>query len=159
MNLQKAIKDNIDQHGWHLQYVFGDEARKSKPFFYTIGLTDMGLPEMILVGGIPTHYAHAIISDLMRKWKGEGFKNETRYDIIGTSTGAKMPVEIAELYTGDGRLRSEYAIQAFEYYKGQDIRFAQILWPDREGNLPSSAEFAMHDLTEVFPIKVATMQA
>lgn len=49
----------IDRYGWLVQYVEAGEGQPS--FAYTVGLTGVGLPEVLVVG-LPPHMAHALLN-------------------------------------------------------------------------------------------------
>jgi hypothetical protein len=44
-----AIRTTMVKHGWAVQYVESD----SRPYAYTIGLQDRGLPELLVTGVSP----------------------------------------------------------------------------------------------------------
>lgn len=46
----RRTREIIDEYGVMIQYVFGDEHARSAPFGYTIGLHQLGRPELVIFG-------------------------------------------------------------------------------------------------------------
>jgi hypothetical protein len=51
--LHTKIAATIRTHGWFIQYVIGDESTQTTPIAYTVGLTELGHPELVFLGACP----------------------------------------------------------------------------------------------------------
>ncbi|TOJ14054.1 DUF4262 domain-containing protein [Vibrio parahaemolyticus] len=161
MTIYEIIHENIENYGWHMFGISpsrGDEYHN--PFFYTVGLTDLDLPELILVGGMRSEHVHTIFTSIIDEWRQNGVKMGIQADFIADRDGNNLPIKIVELDNSDDLLRDEFAVQAFEYYKPFTTpKFAQILWPDMNGLLPGHPDFNMQDYTTILRQKTATLHA
>ena len=54
-----VLREIINGHGWAVQYVEGED----RPFAYTVGLTDLGLPEL-LITGLPPRTAKRLLNSI-----------------------------------------------------------------------------------------------
>ena len=66
----REVRQNIEAFGQHLFQVFGD--RPDPGFTYTIGNTDRGLPELLLIGDFPSHIAAGLLNELGAKMREDG---------------------------------------------------------------------------------------
>jgi hypothetical protein len=124
----RAIAENIDEYGQHVQGVFGEG--DILPFFYTIGLTEQELPELLLIGGFAPEDGAAVLN-----WLGEAMRERGRPFNDGEimDWGGRLPVKVVD--AGD-EARNEYVIQAGEFYQTDQVRVMQVLIPDTEGRFP-----------------------
>lgn len=122
------LRQVIAEHGWAVQTVHGDLIDPS--FSYTVGLTEAGLPELIIVG-LPERTAGLILNQLARR------ALEKELDV-----GQKC-----ELPNGDGSLSyligsvspanvRKYLKIAAVLYDRNRIRSLQVIWPSKEGLFP-----------------------
>jgi hypothetical protein len=59
----------IREHGVFLQFVGGEKATRSTPFAYTIGLREVGHPELLVFGlGVAT--AHSLLNEVALRIRG-----------------------------------------------------------------------------------------
>lgn len=159
--IRNAIKNNIRDHGWHACAVSPSEGDSSLPFCYTIGLTDMGMPEIILIGAIQPRFVHTIFSTLIEQWKENGVKTGLNSDLIVDKNGNPICADIVELNINGERLKGHYALQAYGHY-GKDankMRFVQVHWPDMNGRLPTTEGFAMSEYTEILEPSATKFEA
>lgn len=120
------VRDDIEREGHSIIGVF-DEINT---FYYTIGLTDNKLPELLVYGqGVSLAYILNSLAALMRD-RGIPFDNGER-----VSLGGKHPVMIVE---AGSRAKEDYTIQVGRYYEIEDseYRVQQVLICDHEGRFP-----------------------
>jgi hypothetical protein len=123
------ITDIIEKHDQYIQVVLAGPTTLG--FGYTIGNTERGLPELLMIGNFSHGYLAFILDFLgeeMRK-QGQPFDNGELVSI-----GGKHPVKIVNAGT---EAREEYAIQVGEYYHHDDYVIQQVLVPDGEGRFPN----------------------
>lgn len=72
------LEHMIREHGWAVQGVFNTNAPGPSGWVYTIGLEDLGHPELVIVG-LPLDTAHRVLQDLLtdaargrRPWPAAG---------------------------------------------------------------------------------------
>lgn len=142
------ISSNIQEFGWHMFQIFGSDT--SAPFYYTIGLTEQDLPEIIIVGGMSPQTAHGIVKSTIDKWQEEGEKLGVMDDLIvdGNGNGLNM---LAREVKQTPQVENDYAVQLFNYYQDRPVRLVQLLWPDEQNRLPTHKDFSMHHYTEILP--------
>ncbi|WP_166907092.1 DUF4262 domain-containing protein [Mycobacterium sp. DL440] len=114
------------KRGWALQYVEDDR----RPFAYTIGLTEAGLPELV-VTGLPPLKAMQVLNSV-----ADYMVHETEPAPGDTIT---LPddwfAEFVEVAEPTAHLA--FAVELC----GPDIRALQVVWWDRQGHSPWCPEF------------------
>lgn len=110
-------------------------------YVYTIGLTDLGLPEFII---LTQHQESAItvLIDICEKMKA----NKVAYPDGWTDNEhifASMPIQIRSLKPYQVHSLTEIASAWYEG-KGKWPQFQQIVIHDRSGRLPDDPEFDKH---------------
>lgn len=118
----EILRETIRGHGWAVQYVEDDRA----PFAYTIGLHDVGLPELLMTGlaPLPTHrllnsLAHAMVDD------GTVYAPGMHIDYQD-----EFLLEVVEVEHPDAHLNFAIALC------GPDVRALQLVWADSRGRWP-----------------------
>lgn len=126
MNLHEKYADDIERHGFTAIGVGDPEGT----FYYTIGLTDLGHPE-ILISGLSPANCHGLLWDMTTKIKaGQKFAAGDIDDTIGN-----FPV--AFRYLPEEKAK-DFCCQALFYYEDKGITptFLQMVIPDKVGRLP-----------------------
>lgn len=117
----------VEEHGWAVQGVGA-----SPPFAYTVGLTECGAPELLMVG-LPFTTMQTLLNDLARPVK----EAARRY-----APGERVP-EILRDYDvvirGPIDPRAGEMFQAINLYG--EIDAVQVLWPDKEGRYPDEVGY------------------
>lgn len=115
----------IDEHGWAVRNVGAGEEPDHAPFSYTIGLTAMGHPEVI-VTGLPFEHAQIFLNNIGFDVRdGKQFRpGDTTEDL--TEPG-KPVAFIAVANTTD--------LTAVVQVYGS-VTAVQMVWPDSLGRLP-----------------------
>ena len=117
-----SLRDTIADHGWVVQFV-EDERR---PFAYTIGLHECGLPELLITGlqaqkstRVLNSIAHMIVDD------GTTLQPAVHIDYQG-----EFLLEVVEVEHPDVHLKFAVALC------GADIRAYQLVWTDDRRHWP-----------------------
>lgn len=136
----EKIKSDIARYGWSGIFVFDSDADRP-PFLYTIGLTEIDLPE-ILVVGLPPDIAHGMVISAIKDMLDEGYVPKDGTVTEKVLTGYK--VRYRDL---DANLaRTHYACQAFFYYENfagpRTPSVIQLVWPDEQGRFPGETDCA-----------------
>jgi Domain of unknown function (DUF4262) len=114
-----------DHHGWAVQFVEHDK----RPFAYTVGLHDRGLPELLITGlnaqiatRVPNSIAHMIVDDGTLLAPAMHIDYQDRFLI-----------EVVEVEHPDVHLK--FAVKIC----GPDVRALQLVWADDRGRWPWEA--------------------
>lgn len=128
----KQIRKMIHEYGWFVQGVFPTGSDRDPEFAYTIGLTEAGLPELLIAGTMRTNVLHQLVNAAaVRHVKDELVAGQTVDDIANVvfqvrECGPDAPVQQAHNYYGDPhRLTGK-------------VRVLQLVWPDERGVYPGT---------------------
>lgn len=132
----EIIERNYQQFGLHIAMIFGGG---SGGFTYTVGMTGIGLPEVIcfgldgrMIGPYLNRYFVEIKSGLIKPGPGVLSPDDNWFN---------MPMIIID---ADADLAREYTAQAEEFarHKGwPKPSYVQWCWPDSKGALPWEPSF------------------
>mgnify|MGYP003467356498 CR=1 FL=1 len=131
--IRAMITSNIASAGLHIQHVMGSE--ESPPFSYTIGMTNIGAPELI-VFGLPPQAVHGAIMEYFNELRMcHRPKDGHRIQDLWSVTMLLESVENNEA--------AVYTVQADAYFedKGKKPTYKQMLWPDQNGKYPHQRGF------------------
>lgn len=118
------MADLIDRYGWAVQYVERD--RDHPPFAYTVGLTLIGRPELVMTG-MPARRVHPLLNDRAATLRRDGPPSPgERFSIAGGPT-----VEVVELAVPDAHLDTAVAL-----FGADTVRALQLAWADDRGRWP-----------------------
>ena len=125
--LQQRIEGNIREHGWHCQYVGGDEAWPEFAYSIGFGLT-RDWPEVLIIGA-RQKLAHGM---LWRIWESDAApKPESdRTDILDGFTCKMRPVDRSWFDDLFGRALWAYSD------RGLELSVVQCIWPTTSGVFP-----------------------
>jgi len=128
MSIQKVISDNVEEHGWHAQFVNGDEIWPA--FTYSIGWgLDGDWPEVIIVGQ-RLEVAHGMLAK-MWEIKNKPQNEQVRTDILPDFRCKMLRVDFSWYEFLFGAAIDFYMdrnLKAFEAY--------QCVWPTTSDVLP-----------------------
>lgn len=129
--LGQTIAEKIATHGQFIMGVASDPA-----FFYTIGNHLKGLPELILVGNFRLDSAGSLLNDL-----GEAQRESHKPLAEGEIwfPGGKFPLLVRKV-SSPGVVRSDYSIQAGQYFGTEDYDVLQIVLCDKTGKWPGEPD-------------------
>ena len=115
----------IEQFGWAVRHVGAGTSEGEAAFSYTVGLTAMGHPEVV-VTGLPFDVAQVFLNNIGRDvLEGEQFSAGLLTESL-TSPGAPVVFIQAEDVSG---------LTAVEQVYGR-VEALQMVWPDSTGRLP-----------------------
>lgn len=119
------ILELVNHHGWAVQHVGGGELPGEVPFSYTVGLTALGHPELV-IQGMPYRPAQQLLNILGSEVrKGHRYREDS---LTSDPTGTAAPVALISVLDA-----SELAV-ATQLYGG--VEALQVIWPDSKGRLP-----------------------
>ena len=116
------LRDTIAEYGWAVQFVEDDR----RPFAYTIGLHERGLPELLITGLQPqpsarllNSVAHQMVDEGMRLRPAEYIDYQSEFFL-----------EVVEVEHPDVHLKFAAALC------GPEVRAYQLVWADDRGRWP-----------------------
>jgi len=144
----ESTKANIDEYGVSIMGVINSHA-------YTIGMANLGLPDVIITGNLNASTAQHILNELVRQWKTTGVAYGDNFELIqGKCDDASLKTHIRAI-APDKDFFDTYVRQALNFYeehpdyvKVASPMFAQILWPDNKGTLPTEAGYLSDDFVQ-----------
>jgi hypothetical protein len=120
------LREKILAHGWAVQYV---EIPK-RPFAYTIGLHDRGLPEL-LVTGLPPREALWLLNTFAKRTL-VGLRPAAG-ERVSLPAGTRL--ELVDVEHPDAHMGMAIALQ------GLDVDAVQLVWADDRGRWPWAPGF------------------
>jgi hypothetical protein len=125
----------IARNGYAVQGVMANP-----PLSYTVGLTDFGLPELVMIG-VPIQAMQAIINDAVARMQSNGAFMAGQLQ----SELANFPLRIDAVHFSQilGRL---YMLLGYEKRQGRnpkDLKVLQLVWPSQRGFYPDEAGYDM----------------
>jgi hypothetical protein len=123
----EAIRTTMVEHGWAVQYVEGDR----RPYAYTVGLHDRGLPELLVTGVSPRRAVQLL--DAVAEYVIKGGR-PTPGHRISLPDGTLM--EVVQVEHPDAHMNVAVA------FYGRHLRALQLVWADGQGRWPWAAGFA-----------------
>jgi hypothetical protein len=133
--LKPKIDAVIASHGRYLQGVFptGDNPQGAS-FIYTIGNHLKNLPEFLCIGRFaPNAMAEGLnVISALQEHHGKPFAEGALIDL-----GGQVPVKVRKCTDA---VKSEFTIQAGQYFKSEDYEVYQMLIPDIDGLYPDDPQ-------------------
>jgi hypothetical protein len=130
-NPEKTIDDYFDElrktiraHGWAVQCVEDDR----RPYAYTIGLHDRGMPELMATGLVPREAGELLNWAARHGARGLGLTPGQQF----TDPGGR-PIEVVDVDHPDAHLNFAIALG------GPHVRAQQLVWADSRGRWPWDA--------------------
>lgn len=124
--MHAELLSTIEEHGWAVRHVMAEPAEGGDvEFSYTIGLTAMGHPEVIMMG-MPSEHALTFLNML-----GDEVRRGVRFhhgDVTGEFTSDDAPVVLL-------RAEDVERLTAVAEVYGR-VEALQMVWPDSTGRLP-----------------------
>jgi hypothetical protein len=131
---RQKIRQNIVMFCQHVVLVQASEGDPAdfRPFVYTIGNHEAGLPELLLIGAADSVYGRFlnIVGSIQRE-RGTPLQFGESVDFT-----AALPTRVID---AGQKGRDDYAVQAGVYYRRDDIAIQQVLLPDQNGKYPGEA--------------------
>jgi hypothetical protein len=116
------LRDTISDHGWAVQFVEHDK----RPFAYTIGLHEHGLPEL-LITGLGAQVATRVLNSIAHQMVDDGAVLAPAMHIDFQD---RFLIEVVEVEHPDVHLI--FAARLC----GSDVRALQLVWADDRGRFP-----------------------
>lgn len=120
------LRQKIQSRGWVVQYVESDR----RPFAYTIGLHDRGLPELLATGLSPKEALWLLNTFARRALAGQ---RHAPGDQVSLPAGTLL--ELVEVEHPDAHMGMAIGIE------GPDVTAVQLVWADSRGRWPWAPGF------------------
>lgn len=133
------VLERIAANGFTYIGVFDPEG-KDPTFVYSLGNTERGWPELILIGNMNMRTTEALLNQIQEVWQGEN--KPVLGDIpnmIVFQDGTEHPLRLVEVDAA--ATIKQYAYQVQHFYPDVPHRFVQVLWPDKNGRFPNDAQY------------------
>jgi hypothetical protein len=132
----KNLTSNIEKYGVSIMGV-GNE------FAYTIGLSKLGFPDLIIFSRDPK-MSHWLLNSAFDHIRVNGFKEGICFDVIQDKSGNAKPIFFKSIPITE-KIEDEYICQALNFY-GQrpdyvgknGVKLAQVIWPDTDDKFPDN---------------------
>lgn len=125
----------IEKHGYAVQSVMDNPSMS-----YTVGLTDLCLPELVMVG-VPIPSMQAIINEAVARMQS------TQPFAPGQlqSELANLPLRIDAVHISQvlGRLYMLIGYEKRRQRQVTELKVLQLVWPDQDGRYPDDSGYAM----------------
>lgn len=119
----------IREFGWMVQGVFPTEQDQGVCFGYTIGLTEAGLPELLISGNLSPEALKSILNlAAQRHIRDEIQPGEELTGLANTSLRVLT-------------CRPDAPVQQARNLYGKRVRVLQLIWPDKQGRFPDEEGF------------------
>ncbi len=131
---RKQIEANILSHGQMVLNIFPGD----KPFChsYTIGNWRLRLPELVMFGG-DSGTLHWALNEVGKRLRAA---NAPFTDGITVDLGGRYPVKV--INATHPETRSEWTVQAGQFWRDETYSVQQVLIPDEAGRFPGDAACA-----------------
>lgn len=125
----RQLEELIARHG--VAVITVGPARDAPSFSYTVGLSDDGLPELLVLG-LPAEVAQPVLNTLAARLRREGALrlNEPLTDVFAGTTAVLHEVPLA---------RSAPYVRVAAHRRAGVLRVLQLIWPDAAGRFPWQA--------------------
>jgi hypothetical protein len=149
-NYLATVEEKIAKYGWMVQAVGAGE--EEPQFFYTVGLTRLGLPEVITFG-LPMDVGQTLMNDVAIKMQADKLaghppiENGTRrsdilqgFDVVFVEVlDTTKHLTVANTLCSNGLM---------------PVRALQMIWPDPKGRFPWDPSFKYGDKIPVLGVRV-----
>lgn len=137
--LTTVVKPKLAEHGWLVQGVMAVSGSPDDApgFFYTIGMTPAGLPELLLVG-MPHEMAHHVLTAAVNRHLADEIKAGDEVDL-----DFSVPFRFAAVDDDTTRKLATVARAAFP---ATTVRALQIMFPDTAGRWPDDPQSEFADM-------------
>ncbi|MGV8847815.1 DUF4262 domain-containing protein [Tessaracoccus sp.] len=132
----QKILDLIHEHGWAIQGVFPTKPGDGAGFAYTVGLSGLPAPELIIVG-LPPEVAQGILNDIAatvrdgKRWRAG---DRSKDFVVGGLELAFIDVDDTSEHLG---------VANRTYPQAAPVPALQVVWPDTHGRFPWEPSWGM----------------
>lgn len=123
--LAEVVVPCIDRNGWYVQSVLG--GKRAAPFAYTVGLTELGLPERV-VTGMPHYRSAPLLSGMAVHWLHCDVA-PVHGEHVDTRDGGCL--EVVDVPHPDAHLHVATAL-----FGSDGVTAQQLVWVDGRGRWP-----------------------
>lgn len=126
------MRDKVAKHGWGVVGVFPTPGDPGPGFAYTVGLSEKGLPELVMYG-LPTEVAHDIVNMVAKSMVDKESAPPVGEPIYGVASAPLMPIGLKDA-TDLSMVCSLY---------GSVASAIQLVWPDKAGAWPWDEHYSI----------------
>ena len=126
------VNANIEKFGYHLTYV---SAKDTPSFCYSTGIyKNFNIPE-IFISSLPQGLCSELIENYVNEFQEKEHipLNEKLDYLIDRFPVYLIEVPILNL--------QEYVLSSIRFYKKEDYKYIQIIYPDTKGNFPNDSGY------------------
>lgn len=133
--VDQKVADDIKEYGLSVLGIFptGEEDEPTSAFNYTVGMTDLGQPEVIVVGA-DLRTGQYICNEIHRRVKDEGLELAPGVVLDRIVGGGYQLVVCAVNDEHEANMARSFFV---------DPQFVQVVFPDQQGNLPWDAGYTL----------------
>lgn len=124
---KKMTAENIEHFGQSVVGVFPAKGEKGPEFYYTIGNTGRGLPELLVLGGFPPDIVTNLLNTISAR-QAETLSGVPEGEI---DIGWSVPFKIVR---ASEEAKKRYSVQVGQYYQREDYELLQVLLQDKDGH-------------------------
>lgn len=143
VNMQsQRIHETIEKNGWAVQGVLAtmDQVDPEPTWAYTVGMTDAGLPELMIIGNMRPDTLQTILNNaVMQHLKKEIVAGQVLEGVaenpLDGGADIRMQVRAASI---DYHVQQALNYYGDPYNREGRVRVLQIVWPDAKGAYPGS---------------------
>jgi hypothetical protein len=121
-------EETLRKYGYFSTFVFADNIPS---FCYSTGIyKNFGIPE-IFISALPKNLSHELIEKYVNKFKNLNHMplNKRIEDLTN-----RFPVYFIEV---PNETLLDYTLASINFYKGQNFKFLQLIYPDTKGFFPN----------------------
>jgi hypothetical protein len=132
--ITRQIETFIKKGQWIIQSVLRDTKQGEPPFAYTVGLTSLGMKELVITGQLPQYAAETLLNLAAKHLIDNKLTSFQEGQPVSTLTALPLTPMNAE---SDFIKKTLY--QANTFY-GHQVQAQQLVWPDTKGRFPWEKE-------------------
>jgi len=142
--LDRQLEANIEKFGWTFMGVFGTDDQPGTNFVYTIGMTEKGLPEVLVSGNFDMHSMQMLAGTVAQEFADHAL-NGTQPKLGVRDDLFSLKVELRTVNDTD-------KCNVARRFYGDRVRVVQLIWSDKEGRLPGEPGYDFNEFPqEILP--------
>lgn len=134
-HLAQVVK-GVREHGWVVQGIHPCAGQDGKVYAHTVGLTDAGLPEL-LVAGLDS----AAMAEILNRG--------ARFTLSSELSDGDVVTEFCSVPLQVKQINNEPAVVARKLYPDKVVELLQLVWPDSGGAYPGDSAWLHGDIQEI----------
>lgn len=124
----ETLKKKIKEHGW---VVFPTKDEDGARFAYTVGLTVIGLPELLITGNLDFELHEQLLNDAAQE------------HLRKTLEPGDLVTDIASVIFKVAQCGPDAPVQQARNLYGDRVTALQLIWPDKNGAYPGTFRWSL----------------